>query len=504
MTLTIIFLVLCTILGIIQILLILLRPLKTNNSIIHEEINKLHYELTKIDPIVRTEFAINRDEVQKHSKETRLELSEILNTNAQKLRADTCIVQELISKGIDTQISKADNLIQQLHGHAKENRLELGGYLKSFEDKLSANIKDLNELQRLKFSAVIEQHEKLKNDTEAKLEKIRETVEYNIRTLQHENSKKLDEMRNTVDEKLHSTLDKRFNDSFKLISERLDLVHKGLGEMQNIAQSVGDLKRVMSNVKTRGILGEYQLENIIEDLLTNDQYEKNVKTKSGSGAIVEFAIRMPNHNSIEKTLWLPIDSKFPKDDYEALVDAYENCDLEKIETFRKNFKNSIIKCAKDIKEKYLDPPNTTEYGIMFLPFESLYAEVLRIPGLMTQLQLEYKVTITGPTTLSALLNSLQMGFRTLAVQKRSSEVWDILGVIKTEFGKFGEILDRTKKKLQEATNNIDNIGRRSKVMQKKLRTVEVLPSSQSPLIIDEIEKEHENYENEFIAPDQYQ
>ncbi len=305
-----------------------------------------------------------------------------------------------------------------------------------------------------------------------------------MQILQEDNHKKLEEMRATVDEKLQRTLEKRFNDSFTLISDRLELVHKGLGEMQTLAISVGDIKKVMTNVKSRGIMGEYQLANILEDLLTNEQYEKNVKTKVGSGVNVEFAIKLPNNNSLDKTLWLPIDSKFPKEDYEALVDAYDEGDPVKLENLRKAFKSSIIKNAKDIKEKYIDPPNTTEYGIMFLPFESLYAEVLRTPGLFELLQKDFKITITGPTTLSALLNSLQMGFRTLAIEKRSSEVWDILGVVKTEFGKFGTILEKTKKKLQEATNTIDQAGVRTRAIERQLINVQELTSSEKQLKIE--------------------
>lgn len=254
--------------------------------------------------------------------------------------------------------------------------------------------------------------------------------------------------------------------------------------MQTLAVSVGDLKKVMSNVKSRGVLGEYQLQNIIEDLLTNEQYEKNVKTKVGSGAVVEFAIKMPHGNNLEKTLWLPIDSKFPKEDYEALVDAYDKGDVDKIDEYRKAFINGIKKNAKDIKEKYIDPPNTTEYGIMFLPYESLFGEVLRVPGLFEQLQKDYKITITGPTTLSALLNSLQMGFRTLAIEKRSSEVWDLLGAVKTEFGQFGDVLAKTKKKLIEATNVIDTSEVRTRAIERKLRHVQELPAAETKLILD--------------------
>jgi DNA recombination protein RmuC len=321
-----------------------------------------------------------------------------------------------------------------------------------------------------------------------KISDLKVSLEKSVKTMQEGNEKKLEEMRKTVDEKLNETLEKRLGESFKQVSDRLEAVHKGLGEMQSLAVNVGDLKKVMSNVKSRGVLGEYQLQNIIEDLLTNEQYEKNVKTKVGSGANVEFAIKMPHGNNLEKSLWLPIDSKFPKEDYESLVEAYEKGDLDKIEESRKAFINGIKKNAKDIKEKYIDPPNTTEYGIMFLPFESLFGEVLRIPGLFEQLQKDYKITVTGPTTLSALLNSLQMGFRTLAIEKRSSEVWDLLGVVKTEFGKFGGIIEKTRDKLIAATKELDNTSVRTRTIERKLRNVQELPSAN---FLDEIKDEDE-------------
>jgi len=268
------------------------------------------------------------------------------------------------------------------------------------------------------------------------------------------------------------------------VSDRLEAVHKGLGEMQILATSVGDLKKVMSNVKSRGVLGEYQLQNIIEDLLTNEQYEKNVRTKIGSGAVVEFAIKMPHGGGLEKTLWLPIDSKFPKEDYELLVDAYDKGELDRIEEYRKAFIAGIKKNAREIREKYIDPPNTTEYGIMFLPYESLFGEVLRVPGLFEQLQRDFKITVTGPTTLSALLNSLQMGFRTLAIEKRSGEVWDLLGAVKTEFGKFGGIIEKTRDKLVAATKELDNTGVRTRTIERKLRQVQELPAVESKAILD--------------------
>ncbi len=455
MTTTEILLILGIILLLINLLVTLNKKSNFNSNELKNEIVKLNLDVSKIDPLIRSEFSGNRNEIQKNAKESREELSNSIK-----------------------------NLSLEILNSAKENRIEMTNSLKSFEEKSVTNAKDLNEFQRNKFNDLLQKQEQIKTDTENKLENIRETVEKKLHILQEDNNKKLEEMRVTVDEKLQRTLEKRLNDSFTLISERLELVHKGLGEMQTLAISVGDIKKVMTNVKSRGIMGEYQLANILEDLLTNEQYEKNVKTKVGSGVNVEFAIKLPNNNSLEKTLWLPIDSKFPKEDYEALVDAYEDGDPLKLENLRKAFKNSIIKNAKDIKEKYIDPPNTTEYGIMFLPFESLYAEVLRTPGLFELLQKDFKITITGPTTLSALLNSLQMGFRTLAIEKRSSEVWDILGVVKTEFGKFGTILEKTKKKLQEATNTIDQAGVRTRAIERQLINVQELPTSEKHLKIE--------------------
>ncbi len=458
MTLTEILLIILLLLLVVNILISILKKPQLKTEDIKTEIIKTNVDISKIDPLIRSEFSGNRQELT----------------------------------------SSLRSFSEQLTSSSKESRTELADNLKSFEESFSGNIKDFNELQRQKFSDLAQQQAQIKKDTESKLENIRETVEQKLQSIQEENSKKLEEMRNTVDEKLQSTLEKRFNDSFTMISERLEQVHKGLGEMQNLASSVGDIKKVMSNVKSRGILGEYQLANLLEDLLTNEQYEKNVKTKSNSGAIVEFAIKMPNNNNLEKTLWLPIDSKFPKEDYEALVDAYDDGDAVKIEELKKSFKNSIVKNAKDIKEKYIDPPNTTEYGIMFLPFESLYAEVLRTPGLFEAIQRDYKVTITGPTTLSALLSSLQMGFRTLAIQKRSSEVWDLLGVIKTEFTKFGNVLDKTKKKLQEATNTIDQAGVRSRAIERQLKKVQELPSeSTQQKILNEINENSDDIVDEI-------
>jgi DNA recombination protein RmuC len=256
--------------------------------------------------------------------------------------------------------------------------------------------------------------------------------------------------------------------------------------MQQLATGVGDLKRVLSNVKTRGVLGEYQLENILEQMLTPEQYAKNVKTKESSNAIVEFAVKLPGRDDKDKTIWLPIDSKFPKEDFELLTDAYENGQPELVEEYRRNFIKGIRKCATDICTKYIDPPQTTDFAILFLPFESLYAEVLRSPGLFESIQREYKIIITGPTTLSALLSSLQMGFRTLAIEKRSSEVWQLLGAVKTEFGNFGDVLAKTQKKLLEASNVIDQASTRSRVIARKLKDVQELPREEATGLLGDV------------------
>ncbi|HEY0611310.1 MAG TPA: DNA recombination protein RmuC [Chitinophaga sp.] len=323
----------------------------------------------------------------------------------------------------------------------------------------------------------------LTRSVEEKLHFLTGSLEKKITDMQTGNEKKLEEMRATVDEKLQKTLETRLGESFKLVSERLEAVHKGLGDMQQLASGVGDLKRVLTNVKTRGVLGEYQLENVLEQLLTPDQYAKNVKTKPGSNALVEFAVKLPGKEDKDKTVWLPIDAKFPKEDFELLMDAYDKALPELVEEYRKSFIKGIKKNATDIYSKYIDPPNTTDFAILFLPFESLYAEVLRTPGLFESIQRECRVIITGPTTLSALLNSLQMGFRTLAIEKRSSEVWQLLGAVKTEFGNFGTILEKTQKKLQEASNVIDEAGRRSRSIERKLRNVQELPQDQTNALL---------------------
>ena len=364
---------------------------------------------------------------------------------------------------------------------AKEQREELAAQMKSAMETVDAGLSAARNATNERFQelqAKASENSKQDRDELGKqIELLRGTIDGKLKELQDSNALKLDEMRKTVDEKLQGTLEKRLGESFKLVSDRLELVHKGLGEMQSLANGVGDLKRVLTNVKTRGTWGEMQLSSLLEQVLTKDQYATNIATRPNSLERVEFAIKLPGRDLDGGQVWLPIDAKFPKEDYERLVDASERADPEAVELAARALEDRVRIEARSIREKYVDPPHTTDFGILYLPTEGLYAEILRRPGLAERLQLESRVLIAGPTTLAALLNSLQMGFRTLAIEKRSSEVWQVLGAVKTEFGKFGEVMDKVQKKLQEAANVVDDARSRSNVMKRKLKTVEELPSA---------------------------
>ena len=343
--------------------------------------------------------------------------------------------------------------------------------IQAFQKSFAESMELFNRLQREKFGELSIRQQELLQNTE----------------------KKLEEMRATVDEKLQKTLHERIGQSFELVSKQLENVQKGLGEMQTLAQDVGGLKRVLSNVKIRGTIGEVQLSMLLEQILAPDQYDANVKTKSGSDKLVEFAVKLPGRAEGDESVYLPIDAKFPKDVYEQLLDAYESGDLQRVETTSRILEQTIRSMAKDIRDKYLAPPHTTDFGIMFLPFESIYGEVTRRAALLEQLQQEYHVIVTGPTTLAAILNSLQMGFHTLAIQKRSSEVWRILGGVKAEFEKFGGLLEKAQKNLQTANNQLEEVmGKRTRAIQRQLRSVEALPAKeeQNPLL-DSFSKEDE-------------
>ena len=315
-------------------------------------------------------------------------------------------------------------------------------------------------------------------------ELIRKSVEERLLQLQKENTKKLEEMRKTVDEQLHSTLEKRLAEAFRFVSDRLEKVHQGLGDMQKLAAGVGDLKKVLSNVKTRGTLGEIQLKNQLDFLLTPQQYGENVHIREGTSNFVEFAIKLPGRMDKDKSVWLPVDSKFPLDKYESLLNEYENGDKESIAQAGKQLAQDIKGFAKDISSKYIDPPNTTDFALMYLPVEGLYAEVLRYRGLFEILQRELRVIPVGPTTLAAILNSLQMGFRTLDIEKRSSEVWELLAAVKTQFGRFGELLDKTQKKLSEASKSIETASKTTRKIEGKLNDVQELPSATAKKVLE--------------------
>ncbi len=399
--------------------------------------------------------------LQQELRENRTELGAALRDNRQELSSNL----DKLSTKLDLSLA---SISENLNANAKENRETLKLSLKEFSDSFSSNVKDFNDLQKQKFSEMATKQDDLVKATESKLEKMRETV----------------------DEKLHKTLEERLGQSFKLVSDRLEAVQKGLGEMQNLANGVGDLKKVLSNVKTRGVLGEIQLGNILEQIMAPEQYDANVKTKAGSNEHVEFAIKLPGQEEQGKEVYLPIDAKFPQEDYVRLQTAYDEGDLAAIETSNKALVQSIKRFAKDIRDKYIDPPNTTDFGIMFLPLEGLFAEVVRQPEVVALLQREYKIIVTGPTTLAAMLNSLQMGFKTLAIQRRSSEVWQVLAAVKKEFGKFGGVLEKAQKKINEANQEIDTlVGTRTRMMLSKLKKVEELPSAEIAPLLDPLEEE---------------
>ncbi|MCB9093200.1 MAG: DNA recombination protein RmuC [Halobacteriovoraceae bacterium] len=378
------------------------------------------------------------------------------------------------AKGIREEVSKTLSAL----GESNLARMnELAQHQKNLLDAFGKQISELTQSNSSQFT-------QLREGTEKALEKVRETVEKRLEAIQQDNNAKLEKMRETVDEKLHKTLEDRLGKSFQLVSERLEQVHQGLGEMQSLANGVGDLKRVLSGVKTRGILGEIQLGNILEQILTREQYETNVSTKQKSREAVEFAIKLPGKDEEVQHIWLPIDSKFPLDKYQQLLDAYDAADHDAIERAGKSLESAIKSFAKDIQEKYIEPPFTTDFGIMFLPVEGLYAEVARRNGLLEDLQRNYRIIITGPTTLSAFLNSLQMGFKTLAIEKRSSEVWKILSAVKTEFGKFGGVLEKVQEKLTQASKTIDAAGVRSRAIERKLRKVEELPEQEKIILLE--------------------
>ena len=437
-------------LGVACVLLLVIFFKKTQNGLgsVERKVEELEKSLLRIENALREDFRINREENDKIARENRSELKLSLDQTSKY------------------QTDKLESLINKIEEKNKDLRDVIEKSFKVFADNFDKNVKSFNDLQREKFAQLEEKQTKLVDITE----------------------KRLDQMRETVEEKLQKTLNDRLTQSFAMVGTQLESVQKGLGEMQNIASDVGGLKKVLSNVKLRGNVGEVQLAMLLEQILAPSQYDVNVRTKAGSSDPVEFAIKLPGRSEDESSIvYLPIDAKFPKDIYEQLLSAYDTGSPEEIEASSKNLESTIKKMAKDIRDKYIDPSNTTDFAILFLPFESIYAEVIRRSALVDQLRDEFKITVAGPTTLVAILNSLQMGFRTLALQKRSSEVWKVLGSVKKEFETFGGLLEKAQKNIQAGLGQLDDIaGTRTRAIQRQLRDVESIPAVEAPKILPEI------------------
>jgi DNA recombination protein RmuC len=443
--------------------------------------------------IIHDEFRSSRKETEENSRMLREEVS-----GAQKAANDTIVktigeigksqkdglgtVEEQVKYLVDSNETRLDKLREIIEKQMRT--IQTGNELKieKMQEAITETIDEMKQSQQKDLDLVKKQVNSIAHSNETRLDNLRETVDKQMKSLQENNEKKLEQMRQTVDEKLQSTLEKRLGESFNLVSERLEAVHRGLGDMQNLVTGVGDLKRMLTNVKARGTWGEFQIGDILEQILTPDQFDKNVKIKAGSSEIVEYAIRLPGQGDSSK-IWLPIDSKFPQEDYLKLIDATEKVDSDAVVKSTATLIRSIQSSAKDIADKYIEPPHTTDFAIMFLPTEGLYSEVLRQPGMVEKLQQQYRVVVAGPTTLAAILNSLRMGFRTLAIEKRSSEVWSILSAVKTEFSKFGKILSKVKKHLDTASNTIEKTDVRTRAMERKLRDVEELPTDESTKLL---------------------
>ena len=446
-----------------------------------------------------------RQEASESAKASREEIARSLKTFGETLtmtlsdmggtqRAQLSAVVEKLEqltdntgKKLDTQKTAVDERLKQIQADSalqgKQLREEVNATLKGVNDSLLKGLTAMSGEQQKQMEIFSVQLNKLTESNEQKLELLKTTVEQKLAAIQSDNSTQLEKMRLTVDEKLQSTLEKRLGESFRQVGERLEQVHKGLGEMQSLATGVGDLKKVLTNVKARGTWGEVQLGTLLEQVLAPDQYAMNVATRDG-GERVEFAVKLPGRSADkDEVVWLPIDAKYPMEDYQRLIDAQDKGDVALADAAMKQLESRIKLDATSIRNKYLNPPKTTDFAILFLPTEGLFAEVLRRPGLSDLLQREYRVMVAGPTTLWSLLNSLQMGFKTLAIEKRSSEVWNLLGAVKTEWSKYGDVLAKVQKKLHEATNTIDNAQQRSRAVGRKLKTVQELPVSESEAIL---------------------
>lgn len=473
---------------------------QTKNSLI-----KFDGTLEKTDKTIKDEFQRNREETNSSSKTQREELTKSLDNFKEGFDTNTKALNELLKDRFDS-FSKQQNEINQKNREenntaSKNQREELTKSLDNFKDSFDNNTKRLNDLLKDRFDSFSKKQNEINQESEKRIKEVKESVEKQLSDIRKDNTEQLNEMRKTVDEKLQKTINDRLSQSFETVGKQLKSVQEGLGEMKNLASDVGGLKKVLSNVKMRGGIGEVQLAMLLEQILAPDQYEANVKTKKGSSSTVEFAIKLPGKDDSSSVVWLPIDAKFPKDIYEKLQDAYEDGDPSQILSAQKELDGTIKKMAKDISEKYLDPPNTTDFGVMFLPFEGIYAEVVRKSALLETLQRDYKIIVTGPTTLAAILNSLQMGFKTLAIQKRSSEVWTVLSDVKKEFKNFGGMMQKAQKNIQTGLNQLDDVmGVRTRAIQRKLKNVTLLEEKTENIIpelndrildFDDDEKENE-------------
>ena len=525
-----IFLSVITLLLVILIILFFIKRSGNTDDSARLKLQEIDNNLNRVSAGMREEFRTSREESSNASRENRKELAESLSSFKSEMTGTLRLITEHNQNAIE-QINKTlDEKIRALTDKVEENnrinRESITTNLRDFSFDQANKLDEMKKEQKELSQKTIEQLDKITNAVQERLSAMmeqaktdsntsRQTIENafqgfnktfkegvaDMNNIQKEKfgqleekqmklvestEKKLEQVRETVDEKLQKTLNERLGQSFELVGKQLESVQKGLGEMQTLAQDVGGLKKVLSNVKMRGGFGEVQLSMLLENILAPDQYEPNVKLKEGSTELVEFAIKMPNKEGDRNFVWLAIDAKFPRDAYEYLQNAYDTNDVTQIEEAQKNLELTIRKMAKDICEKYINPPNTTDFAIMFLPFEGIYAEVVRKASLLEDIQRQCKVVITGPTTLAAILNSLQMGFKTLAIQKRSSEVWNILGAVKKEFESFGGMLEKAQKNIQTASNQIDEVmGKRTRAIQRKLKSVEVLGENESQVVFSD-------------------
>jgi len=469
------------------IMLLFLRrrlPATDLAGMISLQVELLEKGLARLEQVLREEISRNREEFLTSARRDREELTATLTTFGQNTQSLLLNIRETLDQaGRTLQVensAKLEQIREESAVNAKQQRQELGESLQSFNSSVLRSMTEMGQLLKEQMESFARQMQQLTAANTQQQEHLRQVVEARLRDIQTDNAKQLEQMRATVDEKLQGTLEARLGASFKQVSERLEQVHKGLGEMQNLATGVGDLKRVLTNIKSRGDWGEIRLEALLEHALSPEQFARNVRLGEVGGEVVEFALRLPGRDDGGE-VWLPIDAKFPLNVYENLVAAQEAAESQAVQQAAKNLAASIKTNARTISEKYLRPPKTTDFAIMFLPNEGLYAEVLRQPGLAAAIQQEFRVVIAGPTTFMALLNSLQMGFRTLAIQRRSSEVWRLLGAVKADFSKFGDILEGVKKKLDQASHTMDDAAKRSRLIERKLRDVEALPEGTAAL-----------------------